>query len=141
MENILITGASTGIGHACVKYLIERDYFVFGSVRKEADAQRLQDEFGDHFQALLFDVTDEPAIEKAKYTVVEKEDDFELRQYEGQIVAETYVEGSLKDSGNDGFDFAFIFLYWMDRSFASKPQGNLFASVCFIYSGHSGSGG
>jgi hypothetical protein len=43
------------------------------------------------------------AIEKAKYTVVEKEDDFELRQYEAQIVAETYVEGSLKDSGNDGF--------------------------------------
>ena len=43
------------------------------------------------------------AIEKAKYTVVEKEDDFELRQYEARIVAETYVEGSLKDSGNDGF--------------------------------------
>ena len=43
------------------------------------------------------------AVEKAKYTVVEKEDDFELRQYEAQIVAETYVEGSLKDSGNDGF--------------------------------------
>ena len=43
------------------------------------------------------------AIEKAKYTVVEKEDAFELRQYEAQIVAETYVEGSLKDSGNDGF--------------------------------------
>jgi len=43
------------------------------------------------------------AIEKAKYRVVEKEDDFELRQYEAQIVAETYVEGSLKDGGNDGF--------------------------------------
>lgn len=44
-----------------------------------------------------------PAIEKAKYTVMEKEDDFELRLYEGQIVAETYVEGSMKDGGNDGF--------------------------------------
>ena len=43
------------------------------------------------------------AIEKAKYTVLENEDDFELRQYEAQVVAETYVEGSLKDSGNDGF--------------------------------------
>jgi len=43
------------------------------------------------------------AIEKAKYTVLEKDDDFELRQYETQIVAETYVEGSLKDSGDDGF--------------------------------------
>ena len=43
------------------------------------------------------------AIEKAKYTILEKDDDFEIRQYEAQIVAETYVEGNLKDSGNDGF--------------------------------------
>ena len=43
------------------------------------------------------------AIEKAKYTVLDKEDDFELRQYEARIVAETYVEGSLKESGDDGF--------------------------------------
>ena len=43
------------------------------------------------------------AIEKAKYTVLEKEDGFEIRQYEPQIVAETYVEGNLKDVGNAGF--------------------------------------
>lgn len=43
------------------------------------------------------------AIEKAKYTVLEKEDNFELRQYEARIVAETHVEGSLKESGDDGF--------------------------------------
>ena len=43
------------------------------------------------------------AIEKAKYTVLEKEDSFELRQYETQIVAETYVEGKLEDAGSDGF--------------------------------------
>jgi len=43
------------------------------------------------------------AIEKAKYTVLEKEDGFELRQYEAQIVAETYVEGNLEKVGNAGF--------------------------------------
>ena len=43
------------------------------------------------------------AIEKAKYTVLEKEDNFEIRQYDSQIVAETYVEGGLKDAGNEGF--------------------------------------
>jgi effector-binding domain-containing protein len=43
------------------------------------------------------------AIEKAKYTVMEKEDDFEIRQYEPQIVAETYVEGDLEEVGNAGF--------------------------------------
>ena len=43
------------------------------------------------------------AIEKAKYTVLEKEDSFEIRQYEAQIVAETYVDGNLEDVGNAGF--------------------------------------
>ncbi len=43
------------------------------------------------------------AIEKAKYTVLEQEDGFELRKYEAQIVAETYVEGNLEDAGSDGF--------------------------------------
>lgn len=43
------------------------------------------------------------AIEKAKYTVLEKKDDFEIRQYESQIVAETYVEGDLEAVGDEGF--------------------------------------
>ena len=43
------------------------------------------------------------AIEKAKYTVLEKEDGFEIREYNPQIVAETFVEGDLKKAGNDGF--------------------------------------
>ncbi len=43
------------------------------------------------------------AIEKAKYTVLEKEDDFEIRQYDPQVVAETYVEGDLEEAGNEGF--------------------------------------
>ncbi len=43
------------------------------------------------------------AIEKAKYTVLEKEDDFEIRQYDSQIVAETYIDGDLEDVGNECF--------------------------------------
>ena len=35
------------------------------SVRKEADAKRLQAEFGDFFTPLLFDVTDEEAVSRA----------------------------------------------------------------------------
>jgi NAD(P)-dependent dehydrogenase (short-subunit alcohol dehydrogenase family) len=34
-------------------------------VRKEADAKRLQAEFGDFFSPLVFDVTDEPAVHAA----------------------------------------------------------------------------
>ena len=43
------------------------------------------------------------AIEEAEYAVVEKEGDFELRQYEPFIVAETIVEGDFSDVGNVGF--------------------------------------
>ena len=69
MQYILITGASTGIGYTTSKYLVERGYFVFGSVRKEADGKRLENQLGRNFKALIFDVRDEVAIKKAKLEV------------------------------------------------------------------------
>jgi NAD(P)-dependent dehydrogenase (short-subunit alcohol dehydrogenase family) len=62
MQSVVITGASTGIGHASAKFLLDKGYRVFGSVRKQADADRLKGEFGANFTPLLFDVTDEPAV-------------------------------------------------------------------------------
>lgn len=62
MRSVVITGASTGIGWAIAKLLIERGFGVFGSVRKQADADRLKTEFGANFTPLLFDVTDEAAV-------------------------------------------------------------------------------
>ena len=35
---------------------------MFGSVRKQADADRLKSEFGANFTPLIFDVTDEPDV-------------------------------------------------------------------------------
>ena len=62
MRSVVITGASTGIGWAAAKLLLDRGFRVFGSVRKQADADRLQHEFGANFTPLLFDVTDEAAV-------------------------------------------------------------------------------
>ena len=62
MKSVVITGASTGIGWATAKLLLDRGFHVFGSVRKQADADRLQSEFGANFTPLLFDVTDEAAV-------------------------------------------------------------------------------
>jgi len=62
MQSAVITGASTGIGWATAKLLLDRGFRVFGSVRKQADADRLKAEFGANFTPLLFDVTDEAAV-------------------------------------------------------------------------------
>ena len=61
MKSVVITGASTGIGWATAKLLLGRGFRVFGSVRNQADADRLKAEFGANFTPLKFDVTDEAA--------------------------------------------------------------------------------
>jgi NAD(P)-dependent dehydrogenase (short-subunit alcohol dehydrogenase family) len=62
MKGVVITGVSTGIGWGAAKVLTEKGFHVFGSVRKQADADRLKQEFGDRFTPLLFDVTDAEAV-------------------------------------------------------------------------------
>src|ERR1700741_3477681 len=62
MKSVVVTGASTGIGWACAKLLLDKGFRVFGSVRTPADAERLKGEFGESFTPLMFDITDEPAV-------------------------------------------------------------------------------
>jgi hypothetical protein len=69
MRSVVITGASTGIGWATAKLLLDRGFRVFGSVRKQADADRLTGELGANFTPLLFDVTDEAAVKAAAVVV------------------------------------------------------------------------
>src|ERR1700678_3780224 len=68
-RSVVVTGSSTGIGWGITKILIKKGIRVFGRVRKQADADRLQAEFGTNFVPLMFDVTDSRAvIEAAKKT-------------------------------------------------------------------------
>jgi NAD(P)-dependent dehydrogenase (short-subunit alcohol dehydrogenase family) len=62
MQSVVITGASTGVGWATAKLLLDRGLRVFGSVRKQADVDRLKAEFGPNFTPLVFDVTNEAAV-------------------------------------------------------------------------------
>lgn len=71
MRSVVVTGASTGIGWATAKVLLARGFRVFGSVRKQADADRLKAEFGANFMPLMFDVTDEAAVLAAAHQVRE----------------------------------------------------------------------
>ena len=65
MKSIVITGTSTGIGYASSKLFIENGYQVFGSVRNEADADKVSSELGSNFVPLIFDVTDEAAVKNS----------------------------------------------------------------------------
>jgi len=65
MKSVVVTGASTGIGWGCAKVLTASGFRVFGSVRKQADAERLARELGPNFTPLIFDVTDEAAVAAA----------------------------------------------------------------------------
>jgi NAD(P)-dependent dehydrogenase (short-subunit alcohol dehydrogenase family) len=62
MRSVVITGTSTGIGWSSAKLLLDRGFRVFGSVRKQADADRLMQQFGANFTPLIFDVTDEAKV-------------------------------------------------------------------------------
>ncbi len=64
-KTIVITGASTGIGEACVQYLAERQFRAFAGVRKESDAERLR---GGNVTPLFIDVTDSQSITSAADT-------------------------------------------------------------------------
>jgi hypothetical protein len=60
-------------------------------------------------------IGDAMAIERAKYTVVEGEGNFELRQYEPYLVAETIVEGDFDEVGNEGFRRLFDYISGKNR--------------------------
>jgi hypothetical protein len=50
------------------------------------------------------------AYEQPKYDVIEKYDDFELRQYAPYVVAETVVSGSFDEAGNKAFRILFQYI-------------------------------
>ena len=62
MKKVVITGVSTGIGYSSAKILCDSGYLVYGSVRKNEDADRIADKLGKNFHPLIFDVTDSKAI-------------------------------------------------------------------------------
>jgi NAD(P)-dependent dehydrogenase (short-subunit alcohol dehydrogenase family) len=72
LQSVVVTGVSTGIGWGITKVLIQKGFRVFGSVRKINDADKLSKEFGERFVPLLFDVTDEPAVQAAARQVREQ---------------------------------------------------------------------
>ena len=70
--SVVITGVSSGIGHATAKLLTSQAIQVFGSVRNAEDSERLSKELGSHFFPLIFDVTDSNQVQNAAHIVREQ---------------------------------------------------------------------
>src|SRR5216684_7141096 len=67
--NIVITGASTGIGEACALRLDGLGYRVFAGVRRFADGEALKKKSSDRLSPVMLDVTSEESITAAVRTV------------------------------------------------------------------------
>jgi NAD(P)-dependent dehydrogenase (short-subunit alcohol dehydrogenase family) len=85
-RSVVVTGASTGIGWATVKLLVSKGFRVFGTVRKQSDADRLTAAFGNDVVPLLADVTDEQAVEKSAEQV-------------GQMLGQERLAGLVNNAG------------------------------------------
>ena len=62
---VVITGASTGIGHASALHLASLGFKVFAGVRREEDAERLRSAANGSIEPVQIDVTDQASIESA----------------------------------------------------------------------------
>lgn len=133
MKQVVVTGASTGIGEATVSVLIREGVHVFGSVRKKEDAQRLKAAFGNRVTPLVFDVTDADAVGVA---AVQVRDALEGRTLYGLVNnAGVAVPGPLLHLSTDEIRHqlevnvigqisviqAFAPLLGVDRALAGKP--------------------
>src|SRR5438046_2006976 len=65
-RTVLVTGASTGIGHALVARLAAEGWHVFATVRRAEDAAALSATFGSAVTTLIADVTDVAALSAAR---------------------------------------------------------------------------
>lgn len=72
MANIVVSGASTGIGRAIVAQLHQRGFRVFAGVRRETDADSLLQAFPNRVFPLPLDVTDAAQINRAVEVVAER---------------------------------------------------------------------
>lgn len=62
MPQIMVTGASSGIGLACVQSAVAQGWHAFASVRNEADADMLRSTFGTNVTPLIMDVCAQDSI-------------------------------------------------------------------------------
>ncbi len=88
------------------------------------------------------------AIEQSRYRVVQRFDDFEIREYAAQVVAETDVSGTRASAGNAGFRLLAGYIFGRNRGEAkiamtapvTQAEGSKIAMTAPVTQASSGSG-
>jgi NAD(P)-dependent dehydrogenase (short-subunit alcohol dehydrogenase family) len=62
VPSVVVTGVSTGIGRSIARVMVKKGFHVYGSVRRQIDADSLSAELGDRFTPLIFDITDASTV-------------------------------------------------------------------------------
>ncbi len=75
---VLVSGASSGIGEAICRLLIEQVYRVVGAARNESRLQQLAAELGERFFPLVLDVTDSAVVAGVQQALPQEFQDVEV---------------------------------------------------------------
>lgn len=69
----LITGASSGIGEALSRELVQLRWSVIGMARSQNKLAAIQKQLGDSFVPIVCDISQKSEIERASSEILEKE--------------------------------------------------------------------
>ena len=115
-KDVVVTGVSTGIGHATTKVLVSKGFRVFGSARKQADVDRLQKEFGNGLVPLIMDITDADAVHQAA-------------QHVGSLIGDKNLIGLVN---NAGIVVSGPLLYLKPREYRRQLEVNMISPLVVI---------
>ena len=119
-KNVLITGASTGIGRAAALYLDRLGWRVFAGVRKQADADRLTEEASPALKPVFIDVTEPDRRAAAAETIQ-------------AAVGETGLQGVVNNAGTFvGGPLEYIPLEDLRRQFEINVIGQVAVTQTFL---------
>src|ERR1700735_2564909 len=115
-KDAVVTGGPAGIGWGTTKVLVSKGFRVFGSVRKQADADRLQKEFGNGFVPLTMDITDADAVHQAARKV-------------GSVIGGRNLVGLVN---NAGIVVSGPLLYLRPSEYRRQLEGNMVSPLVVI---------
>jgi NAD(P)-dependent dehydrogenase (short-subunit alcohol dehydrogenase family) len=105
---VLVTGASSGIGHACAEFLAGRGYRVYGASRRPAGSSLVE--------SISMDIRDDGSVRDAVATVMAREGRIDILVNNAGIAIAGAVEDTSIEEALEQFDVNFFGVMRMCRA-------------------------